>query len=82
MLTRVADSLYWMNRYLERAEFSARLVSLQVQRLPMGSADEIARGWQLLLAGLGADPSGVPSCPAAWRMTITSSRTAIPSPIS
>ena len=57
MLARVADSLYWMNRYLERAEFSARLVSLQVQRLPVGSADEIARGWQLLFAGLGADPS-------------------------
>ena len=57
MLAREADSLYWMNRYLERAEFSARLVSLQVQRLPMGSADEIARGWQLLFASLGADPS-------------------------
>ena len=56
MLARMADSLYWMNRYLERAEFSARLVSLQVQRLPVGSAAEIARGWQLLFAGLGADP--------------------------
>ena len=57
MLARVADSLYWMNRYLERTEFSARLVSLQVQRLPVGSADEVARGWQLLFAGLGANPS-------------------------
>lgn len=57
MLARVADSLYWMNRYLERTEFSARLVSLQVQRLPVGSAAEIAKGWQLLFAGLGADPS-------------------------
>ncbi|MCZ0944548.1 MAG: alpha-E domain-containing protein, partial [Gammaproteobacteria bacterium] len=28
MLARVADSLYWMSRYLERVEFSARLVGL------------------------------------------------------
>ena len=26
MLSRVADSLYWMSRYLERAEHSARLI--------------------------------------------------------
>ena len=25
MLSRVADSLYWMSRYLERAEHTARL---------------------------------------------------------
>lgn len=56
MLARVADCLYWMNRYLERAEFSARLVGLQVQRLPVGSAAEIARGWQLLFLGLGTAP--------------------------
>ena len=27
MLSRVADSLYWMSRYLERAEHTARLVA-------------------------------------------------------
>ena len=26
MLSRVADNLYWMSRYLERAEHSARLI--------------------------------------------------------
>ena len=28
MLSRVADSLYWMSRYLERAEHTARLVDV------------------------------------------------------
>lgn len=56
MLARVADSLYWMARYLERAEFTARLVGLQIQRLPVGTAMEVASGWRLLFAGIGNDP--------------------------
>ena len=56
VLARVADSLYWMARYLERAEFTARLVALQIQRLPVGTAAEIAAGWRLLFAGIGNDP--------------------------
>ncbi len=30
MLSRVADTLYWMSRYLERAEHTARLLDLQL----------------------------------------------------
>ena len=30
MLSRVADSLYWMSRYLERAEHSARLIDVHL----------------------------------------------------
>ena len=30
MLSRVADSLYWMSRYLERAEHMARLVNVHL----------------------------------------------------
>ena len=56
MLARVAASLYWMARYLERAEFTARLVGLQIQRLPVGTAVEVAAGWRLLFAGIGHDP--------------------------
>src|SRR5262249_38937042 len=33
MLSRVADSLYWMSRYLERAEHIARVVDVQLNRL-------------------------------------------------
>ena len=56
MLARVADSVYWMARYLERAEFTARLVGIQIQRLPVGTAVEVATGWRLLFAGIGHDP--------------------------
>ena len=31
MLSRVADSLYWMSRYLERAEHTARLVDVNLE---------------------------------------------------
>ena len=31
MLSRVADSLYWMSRYLERAEPTARLEEVEFQ---------------------------------------------------
>ena len=34
ILARVADSLYWMNRYLERVEHTARLLELQLEHLP------------------------------------------------
>ena len=31
MLSRVADSLYWMSRYLERAEHTARLLAVKLE---------------------------------------------------
>ncbi|MGI4758521.1 MAG: alpha-E domain-containing protein, partial [Janthinobacterium lividum] len=30
MLSRVADSLYWMSRYLERAEHTTRLLDVNL----------------------------------------------------
>ena len=33
MLSRVANSLYWMSRYLERADNTARLVDVNLQLL-------------------------------------------------
>ncbi|MGI8480960.1 MAG: alpha-E domain-containing protein, partial [Chthoniobacterales bacterium] len=33
MLSRVADSLYWMSRYIERAEDNARLADVNLQLL-------------------------------------------------
>jgi uncharacterized alpha-E superfamily protein len=32
LLSRVADSLYWISRYLERAEHTARLVAVAVDQ--------------------------------------------------
>ena len=58
MLARVADSFYWMNRYLERIEHVARLVGLQLERLPSSPAREIANGWRRLFHSLGERPPG------------------------
>ena len=33
MLSRVADSLYWMSRYIERAENNARIAEVNLQML-------------------------------------------------
>lgn len=54
MLSRVAENLYWMARYLERAENTARLVSVNaflLLDLPRG----IAPGWEPLIAITGSN---------------------------
>lgn len=52
MLSRVADSLYWMSRYLERAEHTARLLDVSLNLMLDQSAASNARRWQRLLAAL------------------------------
>jgi len=54
MLSRVADSLYWMGRYLERAEHTARLVNAELQ-LWLDQSPEVGAGrWRFLLEALRA----------------------------
>ena len=51
MLSRVADSLYWMSRYLERAEHTARLIDVDFQlRLDQSPEAGSDRWWRLLEA--------------------------------
>jgi len=52
MLSRVADSLYWMSRYLERAEHLARGVQVYLNRLLELPDPEDEARWNLMLAGL------------------------------
>ncbi len=52
MLARVADSIYWMSRYVERAENVARFIEVNLNLmldLPVGSAQQ----WQPLVATTG-----------------------------
>ncbi len=58
MLARVADNLYWMSRYLERADQTARLLGVQVSALADQPAAVVADGWRRLFFGLGATPPG------------------------
>jgi len=58
MLSRVADSLYWMSRYLERAEHTVRMLDVNFSMtLDRSSTSEEGR-WRRVLAALG-HPEGV-----------------------
>jgi uncharacterized alpha-E superfamily protein len=57
MLSRVADSLYWMSRYLERAEHTTRLLDVNLN-LMLDDPEGADRRWRRLLASLGR-PAGV-----------------------
>ena len=58
LLSRVADALYWLSRYLERAEHTARLVEIAVD-LRLGrsvtSSDDVFRMWGRLVLPPGVD---------------------------
>jgi uncharacterized alpha-E superfamily protein len=54
MLSRVADNLYWMSRYLERAEHTARLVDVNLSLSLEQSHDAAGRRWQRVLSSLRA----------------------------
>lgn len=49
MLSRVADSLYWMSRYLERAEHTARMLDVDLQLRLDQSPETCADRWKRLL---------------------------------
>jgi len=53
MLSRVADSLYWMSRYLERAEHTTRLLDVNLNLMLDESATSADRRWPRLLQTLG-----------------------------
>ena len=54
MLSRVADTLYWMSRYLERAEHTARLVDVCLHQMLDHTAAEEQPRLQRLRASLSA----------------------------
>src|SRR5882672_9242399 len=58
MLSRVADSLYWMSRYLERAEHTTRLLDVNLNLMLDESSTSAERRWQRMLQALG-HPKGV-----------------------
>jgi uncharacterized alpha-E superfamily protein len=59
MLSRVADTLYWMSRYLERADFTARLIDAHLDEdlEPTADAEGEDTHWRRLLAALRVAPS-------------------------
>lgn len=59
MLSRAADSLYWLSRYLERAETTARLIYNHLN-LMLGQPDSAAeQHWQYLYGVLNVPLEGI-----------------------
>lgn len=74
MLSRVADSLYWMGRYLERAEHTSRLVNGELQ-LWLDQSPELGAGrWRFLLDALRAPAVVGPVDPTQLLNTLVFSR--------
>jgi uncharacterized alpha-E superfamily protein len=53
MLSRVADNLYWMSRYLERAEHTTRLLDVNLNLMLDESEKSADRRWLRVLQALG-----------------------------
>jgi uncharacterized alpha-E superfamily protein len=73
MLSRVADSFYWMSRYLERAEHTARLIDVDFQlRLDQSPEAGSARWLRLLDALQVPIPAGgkIDSATLAYTLTL------------
>jgi uncharacterized alpha-E superfamily protein len=76
MLSRVADSLYWMSRYLERAEHTARLIDVDLQLRLDQSPDSSSSRWLRLLEALQVPvPAGSKIDSATLAYTLTLQRT-------
>lgn len=54
MLSRVAENLYWMGRYLERAENTARFINSMTQ-VRLDLPRDASFGWDVLLTVAGLD---------------------------
>ncbi len=55
MLSRVAESIYWMSRYVERAENVARFIHVNQNLMLDGTHDEESSQWRPLVATTGDD---------------------------
>jgi len=71
MLSRVADSLYWMSRYIERAEHTARVVDVHLTSMLDQGPQSGATHQQLLLRSLGATMEDAPEDPYALARRLT-----------
>ena len=58
MLSRVADSLYWMSRYLERAENTVRQLDVAMSLMLDTGGASAETHWERLIASLG-NPEGL-----------------------
>lgn len=71
MLSRVADSLFWMARYLERAEHTARLLDVHLHSALDLTPTAAERRWRRLLLALHSQPPAAGVTPYAITQALT-----------
>ena len=59
MLSRVAESMYWMSRYLERAEHTARVIKVQLNLMLERETEDDDRHWRRMLKSLAMEMTDV-----------------------
>jgi uncharacterized alpha-E superfamily protein len=52
MLSRVADSLYWMSRYIERAEHTARVMAVKLESMAEQNPEDANASWSRVVEAL------------------------------
>ena len=59
MLSRTAADLYWIGRYMERAEFKCRLIEATIRLSSLGDQADGDQAWRsaLIVVGADADPA-------------------------
>lgn len=68
MLSRVAESLYWMARYLERAEHTSRLIAVKLESMIEQTPGDAETSWVRVVAAMSATEF-VPEDPSAFEIT-------------
>ncbi len=72
MLSRVADSLYWMSRYFERANHCARVLEANHNLMLNPSKLSTEERWQRIMASLGIAPAAGGIDPQSAMVKLTS----------
>src|SRR5258708_10488560 len=55
MLSRIAESLFWLSRYIERAEYTARILDVNFHTLLEQSKDRYRLRWEPLIVMAGEE---------------------------
>jgi uncharacterized alpha-E superfamily protein len=69
MLSRVADNLYWMSRYLERAEHTGRLIAVKLESMIEQSKEEADVSWRRVVAAMSGEEYVPPSMTEPFDVT-------------
>ena len=78
MLSRVADSLYWMSRYFERASHCARVLEANYNLMLDPSRPSTEQRWQKIVASLGPGADCNDLDPQATVLSLTSELGIVP----